>query len=197
MNTPKINNATKLTNSRFLNLYELDVQHRNGAASKYHVASRVKSTSDLRAISHQNNPDAVAILATHENNLVLIKQYRYPVGDYIYELPAGLIDEGEDAIVAAKREMFEETGLEFAPYASQLINKSLFSSPGMTDETCAIITGQCYGTPTNANQESSEDIQVVLVNREEAIRVLNEELVDIRAAMAIIAIYGLLNMEVI
>lgn len=192
-NTPKINGAVKLTNSRFLNLYEMDVQHRNGAASKYHVASRAKSTSGLRAISNNNTPDAVAILATYENKLVLIKQYRYPVGDYIYELPAGLIDEGEDAVAAAKREMFEETGLEFVPSPLQFLNKPLFSSPGMTDETCAVIVGQCYGTPTNHNQEDSEDIEVVLADREEALRILNEEKVDMRTAWALVPVYGLFN----
>jgi ADP-ribose pyrophosphatase len=191
---PSITNANKLTDSRFLNMYELDVQHRNGAASKYYVASRAKSTDGLLAVSGRIKSDAVAILGMFDNKLVLIKQYRYPVGDYIYELPAGLIDSGEDAIAAAKREMFEETGLDFVP-GEQMLNKPLFSSPGMTDETCAIVIGQCYGTPTNINQESSEDIQVVLADREEAMRILNEELVDMRTAMAIVAVYGLLNME--
>ena len=190
-NTPKINGATKLTNSRFLNLYELDVQHRNGAASKYHVASRAKSTDNLVSISGKTKSGAVAILSVLDNKLVLIKQYRYPVGDHIYELPAGLIDEGEDAITAAKREMFEETGLEFVPSESQLLNRALFSSPGMTDETCAVIVGRCYGVPTNQNQEESEDIQVVLVDREEAIRIINEETVDVRAAFALISHFNL------
>ena len=192
-NTPKINKSTKLTNSRFLNLYELDVQHHNGAASKYHVASRAKSVDDLCAISGKTKPDAVAIFAMLDNKLVLIKQYRYPAGDYIYELPAGIIDEGEDAITAAKREMFEETGLEFVPSPLQLLNRPLFSSPGMTDETCAIVVGQCYGTPTNNNQEDSEDIEVVLVDREEALRILNEEKVDMRTAWALIPVYVLFN----
>ena len=193
MNKPKINGATKLTNSRFLNLCELDIQHRNGAASKYHVASRAKSVDDLCAMSSNTKPDAVAILAMLDNKIVLIKQYRYPVGDYIYELPAGIIDEDEDTITAAKREMFEETGLKFVPYPLQFLNRPLFSSPGMTDETCAVVVGQCYGTPTNNNQEDSEDIEVVLVDRKEALRILNEEKVDMRTAWALIPIYGLFN----
>ena len=198
-NTPKINGATKLTTSSFLNLYEMDVQHRDGAASKYHVASRAKSTNDLVAISGKVKPNAVAILSMLENKLVLIKQYRYPVGDYIYELPAGLIDEGEDAIAAAKREMFEETGLEFVPSESQLLNKPLFSSPGMTDETCSIVVGQCYGAPTNINQEASEDIEVVLADREEAVRILSTEAIDMRAAFTLISHFNLFktnNVEV-
>ena len=191
-NKPKINNATKLTNNRFLNMYELDVQHRNGAPSKYYVASRAKSTEELSAISGKVSPAAVAMVGTYEDKIVLIRQYRYPVGGYVYELPAGLIDEGEDSITAAKREMFEETGLEFIPSTVNWDVNAWLSSPGMTDETCDIVFGKCYGTPTNTNQEDSEDIQVILANKEEAIHILNNETIDMRAAFAIIAIFGLI-----
>ena len=191
-NTPKINKSTQLTNNRFLNMYELNVQHRNGAASKYYVASRAKSTDELSAISGKVNPAAVAMVGTYKDKIVLICQYRYSVGGYVYELPAGLIDDGEDSISAAKREMFEETGLEFIPSNVNWNVNAWLSSPGMTDEACNIVFGKCYGTPTNINQESSEDIQVVLANKEEALRILNNEIIDIRAAFAIIAIFGLI-----
>ena len=42
---------------------------------------------------------------------MLIRQYRYPINDYIYEFPAGLVEEGEDFREAASREIFEETGM--------------------------------------------------------------------------------------
>jgi hypothetical protein len=54
-----------------------------------------------------------------------------------------------------------------------------------------MIYGNGYGTPTNSNQESSEDIQVVLVDEKEAIRILNEETVDVRAAFALISYFNL------
>lgn len=46
----------------------------------------------------------------------MIRQYRYPLDDYLYELPAGLIDEGEGPSEAAIREMKEETGMDFEVY---------------------------------------------------------------------------------
>ena len=191
MNTPKINGANKLTDSKFLNMYELDVRHRNGAAAKYYVASRAKTTEDLAATSGQVKPAAVFMMCTHKQRLVLIRQYRYPIGGYIYELPAGLIDEGEDPITAAKREMKEETGLDFVPLNTAWSQKPWLSSPGMTDEACTMIYGKGYGEPTNSNQESSEDIQVVLVDAQQAIRILNEETVDVRAAFAMISYFNL------
>lgn len=191
MNTPKINGAKKLTDSKFLNMYELDVQHRNGAEAKYYVASRAKSVETLTATTKEVKPAAVFMFCQHEQKLVLIKQFRYPIGGYIYELPAGLIDEGEDPITAAKREMKEETGLDFVPCNTTWAQKPWLSSPGMTDEACTMIVGDGYGTPTNSNQESSEDIQVILVDKEEALRILNKETVDVRAAFAMISYFNL------
>lgn len=191
MNTPKINGATKLTDNKFLNMYDLDVQHRNGASARYYVASRAKSTDDLAATTGEIKPAAVFMMSTYNQKLVLIRQYRYPVGGYIYELPAGLIDEGESPVEAAKREMKEETGLDFFPLNTAWTQKPWLSSPGMTDEACTMICGKCYGEPTNSNQESSEDIQVVLVDAQQALRILNEETVDVRAAFALISHFNL------
>lgn len=191
MNTPKINGATKLTDNKFLNMYDLDVQHRNGDSSRYYVASRAKTTEDLAATTGEVKPAAVFMMCTHKQRLVLIRQYRYPVGGYIYELPAGLIDEGESPIDAAKREMKEETGLDFIPCDTTWNARPWLSSPGMTDEACTMVYGKGYGEPTNSNQESSEDIQVVLVDAQQAVRILNEETVDVRAAFAMITYFKL------
>lgn len=192
-NKPQVNGAKKITDNKFLNMYELEAQQRNGTVFPYQVASRANNVSDLIAVSGKINADAVAIFGVYNDKLVLIKQYRYPVGNYIYELPAGLIDENESIIEAAKREMFEETGLEFINENIKWDINPWLSSPGMTDETCAIVFGECIGDPTNQNQEESEDIQVVLVEKEEAFRILNNEIVDVRTAMAIIIFTMLLD----
>lgn len=185
-NKPQVNGAKKITDNKFLNMYELEAQQRNGTVFPYQVASRAKSVDDLIAVSGKIKANAVVISSTYNDKLVLIKQYRYPVGDYIYELPAGLIDNNESIINAAKREMFEETGLKFIPKENKWNINPWLSSPGMTDETCAVVFGECFGNPTNQNQEESEDIQVVLADKEEALRILNNEIVDVRTAMEII-----------
>ena len=191
-NKPAVNGVKKTTDNKFLNMYELIAQRRDGTEFPYQVASRAKDVTELVVWNGKVKADAVAILSLYGDKLVLIKQYRYSIGDYIYELPAGLIDEDEDILTAAKREIFEETGLEFVhDNKSQWNIKPWLSSPGMTDEACAIVYGECFGTPTNANQEDSEDIQVVLTDKEEAIRILNEEIVDVRTAFAIIMAFDI------
>ncbi len=66
------------------------------------------STSTREYITH---PGAVAILALLDNgNLVMERQYRYPLHREFIELPAGKIDDGEDILITAQRELLEETG---------------------------------------------------------------------------------------
>ena len=113
---------------------------------------------------------------------MLIRQYRYPLGGYVYEFPAGLVEPGEDMLEAGIREMYEETGLQFTPVDAGSYSRPFFTTVGMTDESCGTVYGYCSGTPSNANQEGSEDIQVILADREECRRILKEENVAIMCA---------------
>lgn len=179
----KVNDAEKITNNRFLNLYKLNAETKSGNPLEYLVASRAKKEYDLKAISQSEEPDAVAILGTTTNKeVVLIRQFRYPIGDYIYELPAGLIDEGEEILEAARREMKEETGL-CLEYFAEVVFKSLYSSPGMTDENCAIVIGNVDGEVSNKGNEATEDIEVVLADKEEVIRILRDEKLCMKTAL--------------
>ena len=181
----RIQTARKQTDNRFLNMYELTVTHRNGDSAPYFVASRHQSPQDLKAFSHDSKPDGVIIYGVHgdkKDKLVLIRQFRYPLGDYIYEFPAGLVEKGEDMTRAAVREFQEETGLSLVPVEGGCYSKPFYTTVGMTDECCGTIFGYCSGDPTNIHQETSEDIQVILADREECKRILREENVAIMCA---------------
>jgi len=114
----RVKGIKKLTNNRFLNLYELDAQFRDGSAAPYYVASRRKTTDALKAATHDSHPDGVILYGVYGENkdkVVLVRQFRYPINGYVYEFPAGLVEPGEDMLQAGIREMYEETGLEFTP----------------------------------------------------------------------------------
>ena len=181
----RIRGVKRLTDNRFLNLYELDARTRGGQAIRYYVASRAKGQEHLKAVEGQRNADGVILYGVYgeeKDRLVLVRQYRYPLGDYIYEFPAGLVEPGEDVCEAGIREMYEEPGLSFTPVSGGDAQRPFFTSVGMTDESCGLCFGYCSGTPSNAHQEDTEDIQVVLADRDDCRRILKEESVSIMAA---------------
>lgn len=175
----------KESDTNFLNFYEFEAIQRDGEKKPYYVASRAKRIEDLKAVSHENRPDGVIIYGVYgeaKDHLVLIRQYRYPLGGYVYEFPAGLVEPDENMAEAGIREMYEETGLSFQAKDAGPYSRPFFTTIGMTDESCGTVFGYCSGTPTDRHQESSEDIQVVLADREECRRILREENVAIMCA---------------
>ncbi len=178
----RIRGVKKLTNNQYLNLYELDAQFRDGSRAPYYVASRRKNEKQIKAVTQDNHPDGVILYGVHGENrdkVVLIRQFRYPINGYVYEFPAGLVEPGEDVLEAGIREMYEETGLRFSPVGTA---KPFYMTVGMTDESCGTVFGYCSGEPTNCHQEGTEDIQVILADRVECRRILQEEQVALPCA---------------
>lgn len=178
-----IGKIQKKTQNKYLNFYEIEATFRDGSQAPYYMASRNPDPAALKAVTHRNSADGVVIYGVYGGDrLVLIRQFRFPLNDYVYEFPAGLIDPGEDAAAAAVREMYEETGLRFTPREGGSYSRPFFTTCGMTDESCAMAFGTCEGTPNDRHLEFSEDIQVVLADKNECRRILKEENVAIMAA---------------
>ena len=181
----RVGRIEKKTSNRFLNFYEFEAVHRDGKVTPYYVASRAKDIPELKAVSHENKPDGVILYGVYgeeKDKVVQIRQYRYPLGGYVYEFPAGLVEDGEDMLEAAIREMYEETGLTFVPKEGGSYSRPFFTTIGMTDESCGTVFGYCSGEPTSCHQEASEEIQVVIADRAECRRILKEENVAIMCA---------------
>jgi len=112
-------------------------------------------------------PDAVVIVPMKigqfgENELVMIKEYRSPIGDFTYGFPAGLIDHDETAEEAAIRELKEETGLTVKNVFG--ITPPIFSSEGLTDECVSIVYVTVEGEVSTKFQEENEDIKTLVLN---------------------------------
>ena len=108
MNNTKITKVNPLVETKFMGLYDIEYKNKQNTDRNWTVASR-KNKEQLEEMYLQNKEDkidAVVIAALHkeENKLVVIKQFRVPINNYIYELPAGLIDNNEDIKSAVARE---------------------------------------------------------------------------------------------
>ena len=182
----QIHDIEKLTDSKFVNLYHINATSVHNTPVSYFVASRAKSIEQMKIKTRENTPDGVIIYSLYgekRDKVVLVRQYRYTIGDYIYEFPAGLVEPDEEFHEGAVREMHEETGLKFTPLkVDSAFEKPYFSTIGMTDESCATVYGYAEGEISKDAQEDSEEIEVVLADREEVKRILKEENVAIMCA---------------
>ncbi len=122
------------------------------------------ATIELEVIRHQGA--AAAVPLTDDGSVLLIRQYRHAAGGYIYEIPAGKIDPGEDPLACAAREVEEETGRRASSLVPML---SFYTTPGFTDEVIYLYlaTGLTAGTQ---KLERDEVLDVVEMPLEEAIR---------------------------
>ena len=175
----KINKIVKLTETPYVNLFHLKGENKNNGEVNYFVASRAKETEELKIVTRKNKADGVSIYSLYgeqHDKVVLVKQYRYTIGDYIYEFPAGLVDEGEDFHEAAVRELKEETGLTLTPIeVDERYERPYYTSIGMADEACATIYGYAEGEISSDYLEDNEEIKVVIADRDEVRRILKEE----------------------
>jgi len=118
-------------------------------------------------------PDAVLIAAIIDNKLVVTKELRPPLGGYLYSLPAGTVEKGETAEEVVRRELQEETGLVVD--GIDKVSPILYSSAGFTDESIQIFFVTCHGTITNEFQEEYEDIETMLLDKDEITDLLDSK----------------------
>jgi len=105
------------------------------------------------------------------DKIVLIKQFRIPLNDYIWELPAGLMDDNETKDQTAKREFNEETGLTLK-YITSIIPFG-YNSAGISTEQTAIVCGLVEGEVSKNQHESSEDIEIHILGKGGVVDLLN------------------------
>lgn len=182
----KVGNVKKMTDNPHLNLYHIDAEDVKGQPFDYYFVSR-NPEERLKLSTRGLDPEGIVIYALTrepEPRLILIKEYRYPLDEEVYALPAGLVDPKETPGMAAVREMKEETGLVFEEYTGgdACFRRPFFMGPGFTDETSSAVYGTVVCTEGTAACESTERIQVLLADKKEVRRILSEERVSLRGA---------------
>ncbi|QGK72294.1 NUDIX domain-containing protein [Allosaccharopolyspora coralli] len=132
------------------------------------VAMPGGETARREVVEH---PGAVAVVALDEqDHVVLIHQYRYPLGRRLWEIPAGLLDvDGETPAAAARRELAEEVGIAAAEW-SVLVD--LASSAGFTDQSERVFLARELSDVSRSSPVGDEEADMVVtrVPLQEAVR---------------------------
>lgn len=104
------------------------------------------------------HPGAVAVIPLHGENIILIKQFRHAVEQYLYEIPAGLIEKNESPVETAIRETKEEIGARVKKIAEVL---SFYSSPGFSNEILYVFLAEVEPEESLQNLDDDEHLEII------------------------------------
>ena len=145
-------------------------------------------TSTREFVTH---PGAACIVAVDEDdNILMVKQYRYPVSKVMYEEPAGKLDSGEEPINCAKRELEEETGYKANNF--DLIG-SLYPAPAYSNEIIYIYLATKL-SKTNMNLDEDEFLVCEKIKISKVLEmILNGQITDAKTQIAVLKYLHLNN----
>ena len=192
MKTPiQVKSVKELKSLKYLKAFEIEYSDTNGQMRTWEIASR----NGLERIENELfkgkvYSDGAMIFATNleKTHVALIKEFRVSAGKYLYMLPAGLCDANESIEITSAREFKEETGMSF-----EFVKASppRYISVGIVNERIEVAYGYYSGTPSTEFLTDEEDAQVVLVDRDMAKNLLENEDVTLRTALLLEHFFGL------
>ena len=163
----------KVHQGRFISRYDITYLTASGREKVYEMISRdpeLRQQEDL----WRRPLDAVALIITDPagERLLLNREYRLGVAEYVYNFPAGLLEPGEDLEAAARRELWEETGLTLTEVRDLL--PASYSAPGFGNEKNAHLVGVAEGEIRPSDREE-EEIQAAWFTKAELRQLLRTE----------------------
>lgn len=170
--------STELYKGKIIALYRDTVRFPDGSTSEFDI---VRHPGAAAIVPFLNDPHG------DDPQLLLIRQYRYAAGGYIYEIPAGRLDAGETPEACAVRELKEETGCT-ASHMELLY--SMATTPGFTDEVIHVFmaTGLQHG---EAKRESDEFVDTVVLRLAEALELVRTGgIIDAKTALSLMYAAG-------
>ena len=161
--------SEKLFSGRILDLYTDRVRLPDGNEARREV------------VRHKGGAAALALGADGE--VFLVRQFRYPVGGALLEVPAGKLDMGEEPLACAKRELLEECGLAAETW---LPMGAMWSSPGFCDERVWLFAAKGLAD-LGARPDADEFLEPVKIPLDEAVKMaLRGEIEDAKSQILLL-----------
>jgi len=168
----------KVKDGKYLKNYEITYQNKVGREKKYEIVSR-RELSGIEDVG--GKPSGVSIVATMGDKLLLLHEFRMGVNRRIYNLCAGMIEDGESIEECISRELYEETGLT-VKNIKKILPPS-FAAVAISDTTTYIAFVEVVGDFCD-NTSDNEEIDAAFYSKEEVLELLETEAFSSRAQMA-------------
>lgn len=175
---PVLNAMEKTRNTHFLKNYTLNYTNTEGKEKIYETVSNFDYDTPEQL---GESVSGVVIIGWKEDRLLLCKEFRMGVNHFVYNMPAGHIDEGENVELCARRELFEETGLSITKIHEVL--PPSYASPDLSDSSAWIVLAEVEGEISD-HTEADEWIEPGFYSREEVQQMLQEKRFSGRAQLA-------------
>ena len=152
----KFDSMEKICEGKFITRYNLHYETEDGQKKTYEMISRYKDMTKFEDL-RDRKPDAVVMIMENEahDKILLNKEFRMAVGEWVYNFPAGLIEPDEPFEAAARRELFEETGLHIIEVNDVL--RECYSAIGFANEKNICVVGVAGGS----FQKSSSSLEEI------------------------------------
>ena len=151
----KYQGIRKVHEGKFITRYDVDYVTAEGNPKTYEIISRNRNIQTLDDLQNRK-PNAVVMILTDESGeLILVnREYRMAMAQWIYNFPAGLIDPGESPEESARRELREETGLRIVRIDDVLDNS--YSAVGFSNERNVCVFGIAEGEFRKSTSDAEE-----------------------------------------
>ena len=164
----KLKKIVKKEKGNFINRFDLHYTTRSGNEKIYEIVSRKQEVTPKSLKT--GKPEAVMIIALNvdKTKVCVNKEFRLSVNKEIYNMPAGLIDAGENTVCSAKRELKEETGLDVIEIIDFL--DGAYSAIGVSNERTSLVICRANGE-FGGNYDELEEITPIWVDKNRAIEI--------------------------
>ena len=169
----KFREIRKIHEGKFITRYDVDYVTEEGHPKTYEMISRNRRMETLEDLQNKK-PDSVVMILTDESGerILVSREYRMAMAQWIYNFPAGLIDLGETPEESARRELWEETGLTLTRIDDVLDNS--YSAIGFSNERNVCVFGTAGGEFRDSTSDA-EEIMPGWYTREEILALLRTE----------------------
>ena len=169
----KYQGIRKIHEGKFITRYDVDYMTAEGHAKTYEIISRNKNIQTLEQLQNKQADSVVMILTDESGERILVsREYRMAMAQWIYNFPAGLIDQGETPEESARRELREETGLTLT-HIDDILDNS-YSAIGFSNERNVCVFGTAAGE-FRKSVFDDEEINPGWYTKEEMRRLLRTE----------------------